>query len=175
MRGQRRDSVKTPDQHGGQRRALGATRDDERFERLVEAGEDMRLQRGALSVVVLRLHHLDDAAHGQQSVERSGSKIGVQGHIVERVQQAVKRGAVDSKRAGGVRALGREPRRTGAARQPRANRRAGLDLDRVEARGDSLVLRGTLQNQDDRDRLIAILRSIPVLQGFQIQPQFAAE
>ena len=48
-------------------------------------------------------------------------------------------------------------------------------LDRVEARGDTLILRGTLQSADERDRLIAILRSIPVLHGFQIQPEFTAE
>jgi osmotically-inducible protein OsmY len=48
-------------------------------------------------------------------------------------------------------------------------------IDRVEARGDHLILRGTLQSADERDRLIAILRSIPVLHGFQIQPEFTSE
>jgi osmotically-inducible protein OsmY len=48
-------------------------------------------------------------------------------------------------------------------------------LDRIQAHGDSLVLHGTLENAQDRDRLIAILRSIPVLHGFQIHPEFTGE
>jgi osmotically-inducible protein OsmY len=48
-------------------------------------------------------------------------------------------------------------------------------IDRVQARGDLLELRGTIQNAGDRERLLAILRSIPVLHGFRLEPEFKAE
>jgi len=48
-------------------------------------------------------------------------------------------------------------------------------IDRIHARGDVLELRGSLLDAKDRDRLLAILRSIPVLQGFRLEPEFTAE
>jgi osmotically-inducible protein OsmY len=48
-------------------------------------------------------------------------------------------------------------------------------IDRLQARGRVLELRGTLQRADDQDRLMAILRSIPVLQGFRLETNFKAE
>jgi osmotically-inducible protein OsmY len=48
-------------------------------------------------------------------------------------------------------------------------------IDRVLAHGDMIDIRGTLGEGQDRDRLLAILRSIPVLHGFRLEPQFSAE
>ena len=48
-------------------------------------------------------------------------------------------------------------------------------VDRIQVRGDSIDLRGTLQNAGDRDRLVAILRSIPVLHGFRLETDFKAD
>jgi len=48
-------------------------------------------------------------------------------------------------------------------------------IDRIHARGDVLELRGSLLDAHDRDRLLAILRSIPVLHGFRLEPEFTAE
>jgi osmotically-inducible protein OsmY len=48
-------------------------------------------------------------------------------------------------------------------------------LDRVHARGDMLELYGTLSRSDDQDRLLAILRSIPLLQGFRLKPTFSTD
>jgi hypothetical protein len=48
-------------------------------------------------------------------------------------------------------------------------------LDRIQARGDLIELRGTLLHAEDQDRLAAILRSIPVLHGFRLEPEFRAE
>jgi osmotically-inducible protein OsmY len=48
-------------------------------------------------------------------------------------------------------------------------------IDRVQARGDTLELRGTTQNAADQERLQAILRSIPVLHGFRLETKFSAE
>jgi osmotically-inducible protein OsmY len=48
-------------------------------------------------------------------------------------------------------------------------------IDRIQAHGDVIDIRGTLGEGQDRDRLLAILRSIPVLRGFRLEPQFAAE
>jgi osmotically-inducible protein OsmY len=48
-------------------------------------------------------------------------------------------------------------------------------VDRIQVRGDSIDLRGTLQNAHDHDRLLAILRSIPVLHGFRLEPDFKAD
>jgi len=47
-------------------------------------------------------------------------------------------------------------------------------LDRVQVQGDVLELRGTLLHAPDQNRVLAILRSIPVLQGFQLEPVFTA-
>jgi osmotically-inducible protein OsmY len=48
-------------------------------------------------------------------------------------------------------------------------------IDRVQARGDLLELRGTTQNAADQERLQAILRSIPVLHGFRLETKFNSE
>jgi hypothetical protein len=40
--------------------------------------------------------------------------------------------------------------------------------------GDVIDLRGTLLHAEDQNRVRAILRSIPVLQGFQLEPVFTA-
>ena len=48
-------------------------------------------------------------------------------------------------------------------------------IDRLHARGNVLEVRGSLLNDQDRDRLLAILRSIPVLYGFRLEPEFTAE
>ena len=41
-------------------------------------------------------------------------------------------------------------------------------IDSVRARGDHLEIRGTLLDAADKDRVLAILRSIPVLHGFRL-------
>ncbi|HEX3448183.1 MAG TPA: BON domain-containing protein [Isosphaeraceae bacterium] len=48
-------------------------------------------------------------------------------------------------------------------------------VDRIQVRGDSIDLRGTLQNAGDLDRLLAILRSIPLLHGFRLETDFKAD
>jgi osmotically-inducible protein OsmY len=48
-------------------------------------------------------------------------------------------------------------------------------LDRIQARGNLLELHGTLQHPDDQDRVLAILRSMPLLSGYKIEPVFTAE
>ncbi len=48
-------------------------------------------------------------------------------------------------------------------------------LDRIQARGNLLELRGTLQHPDDKDRVLAILRSMPLLSGFRVEPVFTAD
>ena len=48
-------------------------------------------------------------------------------------------------------------------------------IDRVETHGDVVDIRGTLGDGQDRDRLLAILRSIPVLHGFRIEAELTAE
>jgi len=48
-------------------------------------------------------------------------------------------------------------------------------VDRIQARGDVIELHGTLLEARDRDRIMAILRSIPLLQGFRLEPDFKAE
>lgn len=47
-------------------------------------------------------------------------------------------------------------------------------LDRIQVRGNILELRGTLQNRDDQERVLAILRSMPLLSGFKIEPVFTS-
>ncbi len=48
-------------------------------------------------------------------------------------------------------------------------------LDRIQARGNLLELRGTLQHPDDQNRVLAILRSMPLLTGFKIEPVFTSD
>jgi hypothetical protein len=48
-------------------------------------------------------------------------------------------------------------------------------IDRIQAHGDVIDIRGTLGEGQDRDRLLAILRSIPVLHGFRLEPELTAE
>jgi BON domain len=48
-------------------------------------------------------------------------------------------------------------------------------IDRVRLHGDTVEIRGTLDRSEDRPRIEAILRSIPVLRGFRLDPQFLAE
>lgn len=45
-------------------------------------------------------------------------------------------------------------------------------IDQVRLRGETLEIRGTLLRDDDRPRLDAILRSMPVLRDFHLDPQF---
>jgi hypothetical protein len=45
-------------------------------------------------------------------------------------------------------------------------------VDRVILRGDTLEVHGSIAKADDRKRVAAILRSIPILRGFQIEPSF---
>ena len=48
-------------------------------------------------------------------------------------------------------------------------------IDRVRLRGDLLEIRGTVPDAGDRPRVEAILRSIPLLRGFQLDASFQAE
>jgi hypothetical protein len=48
-------------------------------------------------------------------------------------------------------------------------------IDRIQAQGDMIDIRGTLGEGQDRERLLAILRSIPVLRGFRVETQLTAE
>jgi hypothetical protein len=48
-------------------------------------------------------------------------------------------------------------------------------VDRVQVSGNVLEMRGTIANAADQERLLAILRSIPVLQGFRLETKFAPE
>ena len=48
-------------------------------------------------------------------------------------------------------------------------------IDSVKAHGDHLEIRGTLLNAADRDRVLAILRSIPVLHGFRLDPTLTSD
>jgi hypothetical protein len=48
-------------------------------------------------------------------------------------------------------------------------------IDRVSLRGDSLEIHGTLLESAERPRLDAILRSIPLLRGFRVEPTFFAQ
>jgi osmotically-inducible protein OsmY len=45
-------------------------------------------------------------------------------------------------------------------------------IDRIQARGNLLEIRGTIDNAADQERLLAILRSISVLHGFQLETKF---
>jgi len=47
-------------------------------------------------------------------------------------------------------------------------------LDRIQVQGDVVELRGTLLHAEDQNRVLAILRSIPVLQGFRLESVFTA-
>jgi osmotically-inducible protein OsmY len=48
-------------------------------------------------------------------------------------------------------------------------------IDQVRVRADTLEVRGTLARLEDRPRLDAILRSMAVLRGFRLVPEFTAE
>jgi osmotically-inducible protein OsmY len=48
-------------------------------------------------------------------------------------------------------------------------------VDRVRVRGDIIEIRGTIQNPADRDRIGAIVRSIPLLRDFRVEPSLAAD
>ena len=48
-------------------------------------------------------------------------------------------------------------------------------IDRVQANGDVLEVRGTIGSAADQERLMAILRSIPVLHGFRLETKFTPE
>jgi hypothetical protein len=48
-------------------------------------------------------------------------------------------------------------------------------IDRVETQGNVIDIQGTLGEGQDHDRLLAILRSIPVLRGFRLEPKMTAE
>jgi hypothetical protein len=48
-------------------------------------------------------------------------------------------------------------------------------IDQVRLQGENLEIRGTIRRQDDRPRLDAILRSMPVLRGFRFATEVAVE
>ncbi len=48
-------------------------------------------------------------------------------------------------------------------------------IDSVKAHGDHLEIQGTLLNAADRDRVLAIIRSIPVLHGFRLDPNLTSD
>jgi hypothetical protein len=48
-------------------------------------------------------------------------------------------------------------------------------IDSVKAHGDHLEIRGTLLDAADKDRALAILRSIPVLHGFKLDTTLTAD
>ena len=47
-------------------------------------------------------------------------------------------------------------------------------IDRVRVQADALDVRGTLGREEDRDRFDAILRSMPILRGFQVNADLPA-
>lgn len=47
-------------------------------------------------------------------------------------------------------------------------------VDRVRLHGDTIEIRGTLNQPEDRPRIEAILRLMPVLRGFRLDPKFLA-
>ncbi len=48
-------------------------------------------------------------------------------------------------------------------------------LDRVRVQGDRLEIRGTIAEVGDRARVEAVLRSMPLLRGFQLEPEFQVD
>ncbi len=48
-------------------------------------------------------------------------------------------------------------------------------IDRIHAQGDIIDIHGTIGEAQDRERLLAILRSIPVLRGFRLETDLTAE
>ncbi len=48
-------------------------------------------------------------------------------------------------------------------------------VDQVRLLGDTLEIRGTLLRDEDRPRLAAVLRSMPVLRGFRVEPTFQVQ
>jgi len=45
-------------------------------------------------------------------------------------------------------------------------------IERVRSRGDVLEIRGTIGSDDDLERVLAILRSMPLLRDFRLDPGF---
>jgi hypothetical protein len=54
----------------------------------------------------------------------------------------------------------------------RRNLGDAADVERVVLRGDVLEVHGSVTRAEDRKRAAAILRSIPILRGFRIEPSF---
>jgi BON domain len=48
-------------------------------------------------------------------------------------------------------------------------------VDRVRAQGDDLVISGILRREEDRSRVEATLRSMAILRGFRLHPEFTVE
>ena len=48
-------------------------------------------------------------------------------------------------------------------------------LDRVRLNGGALEVEGTLARPEDAERIAAILRSMPILRGFKLEPRFHAD
>jgi osmotically-inducible protein OsmY len=48
-------------------------------------------------------------------------------------------------------------------------------VDQVRVHGDTLEIRGTVSRDDDKARVEATLRSIPLLRGFRLEPTFLAD
>lgn len=48
-------------------------------------------------------------------------------------------------------------------------------VEQVRLRGDSLEIQGTIARADDAARVAATLRSIPLLRGFRLEPNFVAD
>jgi hypothetical protein len=48
-------------------------------------------------------------------------------------------------------------------------------IDQIHAQGNVIDIHGTIGEGQDRERLLAILRSIPVLRGFRLETQLTAE
>jgi hypothetical protein len=48
-------------------------------------------------------------------------------------------------------------------------------VDRIRVRGDVIEIRGSLRRAEDQNRLQAILRSIPLLRDFRLEPVFSTD
>jgi hypothetical protein len=48
-------------------------------------------------------------------------------------------------------------------------------VDTVHVRGDTLEIRGTVARAEDTPRVEATLRSIPLLRGFRLEPDFVTD
>jgi osmotically-inducible protein OsmY len=58
--------------------------------------------------------------------------------------------------------------------QIRRNVGDSAHVDRARLEGNRLVVQGTVEGPDERARVEAILRSMPVLRGFKVEPEFRA-